>query len=170
MVAQHTTPPHSVCLGGAVLPQGPLTVADLLSGNGFGDATGSQDARGVIDDRFTGRDCAHGGPDYRTQHRGHEAVVCAPSDSQQWAQSLGVQYVPVGPWLRGTARQPTGTVPTAQQRRRDMIEGTVADQFAALTSAAESGCDVVVGGGGLAIAAHSVIGSAVMVSRYVRGP
>jgi vancomycin aglycone glucosyltransferase len=86
---------------------------------------------------------------------GHDAVVCAPPDFQQWAQSLGVRYVPVGPWLRGTARQPTGTVPTAQQRR-DMIEGTVAEQFAALGSAAEAGCDVVVGGGGLAIAAPSI--------------
>lgn len=85
---------------------------------------------------------------------GQEAVVCAPPDFRQWAESLGVAYVPVGPELSGTARRSTGTVPMPEQRRQ-MIESTVAAQFEAVGRAAE-GCDAIVGGGGLAIAARSV--------------
>ncbi|WP_369198262.1 glycosyltransferase [Streptomyces djakartensis] len=85
---------------------------------------------------------------------GHEAVVCAPPDFREWAGSLGVTYVGVGPELRATAMRTEGVVPTAEQRRT-MIEGTVAAQFAAVRAAAE-GCDVIVGGGALAIAAGSV--------------
>ncbi|MDT0469272.1 glycosyltransferase [Streptomyces gibsoniae] len=88
------------------------------------------------------------------QELGQEAVVCAPPDFQEWAESLGIAYVPVGPELHATAKQPTGVVPTPEQRRQ-MIEGTVADQFTTVGSAAD-GCDVIVAGGALAIAAHSV--------------
>ncbi|MDX2642177.1 glycosyltransferase [Streptomyces sp. PA03-1a] len=85
---------------------------------------------------------------------GHEAVVCAPPDFREWAGSLGITYVPVGPALRGTAKQSAGTIPTPEQRRL-MIEGTVAAQFEAVGAAAE-GCDAVVAGGALAVAARSV--------------
>lgn len=85
---------------------------------------------------------------------GHEAVVCAPPDFLGWAESLGVAYVTVGPELRATAKQPRDLMPTPEERRK-MIEGTVADQFQAVRAAVE-GCDVVVGGGALAIAARSV--------------
>ena len=85
---------------------------------------------------------------------GHGAVVCAPPDFQEWAESLGVTYSPVGPELRGTAKQTVKSVPTPEQRRQ-MVEGSVTAQFEAVGAAAE-GCDGVVGGGGLALAAHSV--------------
>ncbi|MEU8515778.1 glycosyltransferase [Kitasatospora sp. NPDC048722] len=85
---------------------------------------------------------------------GQEAVVCAPPDFEEWARSLGIEYVPVGPLLHGTAKRPAGYVPTPEQRRR-MIESTVADQFKAVGTAAD-GCDVIVGGGALAVAARSV--------------
>ncbi|MEV5357767.1 glycosyltransferase [Streptomyces sp. NPDC052693] len=85
---------------------------------------------------------------------GQEAVVCAPPDFREWAESLGVVYVPVGPELRATAKRPRDTALTSDQQRQ-MIEGTVADQFTTVRAAAE-GCDVIVGGGALAIAAHSV--------------
>jgi vancomycin aglycone glucosyltransferase len=85
---------------------------------------------------------------------GQDAVVCAPPDFHDWAESLGVAYVSVGPDVRGTAKQSAGTIPTPEQRRQ-MIEGTVTAQFEAVHAAAE-GCDVIVGGGALAIAAHSV--------------
>ncbi|MBB5120240.1 glycosyl transferase [Streptomyces eurocidicus] len=84
---------------------------------------------------------------------GQEAVVCAPPDFQETAASLGIAYVPVGPELHTTAKS-TGAVFPPEQRRQ-MIEGTIADQFAAVGPAAE-GCDVIVAGGALAIAAHSV--------------
>ncbi|MEW1909334.1 glycosyltransferase [Kitasatospora sp. NPDC085895] len=90
----------------------------------------------------------------RLQELGQETVVVAPPDFRPWAESLGIAYLPVGPELHGTAKQPAGTVPTPEQRRR-MIEGTVAEQFAAVGSAAE-GCDVIVAGGALAVAARSV--------------
>lgn len=85
---------------------------------------------------------------------GHEAVVVAPPDFREWAEGLGVDYRPVGPELRGTARQPAGSPPTEEQRRA-MIAGTVGAQFDALLPVAE-GCGAVVGGGALAIAAGSV--------------
>ena len=56
---------------------------------------------------------------------------CAPPDFQSWAESLGVDYVPVGPELHETAKAAAAGVPTLEQRRR-MIEGTVADQFQAI--------------------------------------
>ncbi|MFI6824590.1 glycosyltransferase [Micromonospora sp. NPDC050187] len=85
---------------------------------------------------------------------GQQVVMCAPPDFQTWAERLGVTYVPVGPRLRGTARRKAGGVPSPEQRRH-MIEGTVTDQFTAVGAAAE-GCDVIVAGGALAIAARSV--------------
>lgn len=89
------------------------------------------------------------------QSRGHEAVVCAPPDFAAWAAELGVEYVPVGPELRPTARPPAApTIPTPEQRQQ-MIDGTVATQFTAIEPVV-GGCDAVVGGGALAIAAHSI--------------
>jgi vancomycin aglycone glucosyltransferase len=85
---------------------------------------------------------------------GHEAVVCAPPDFRAWVDSLGIPFVPVGPELRGTAKQGERVIPSPEQRQR-MIDGTVSAQFAAVAAAAD-GCDVVVGGGALAIAAHSI--------------
>jgi vancomycin aglycone glucosyltransferase len=85
---------------------------------------------------------------------GHDAVVCAPPDFRTWVESLGIRFVPVGPELRGTAAQGE-RVPPSPEQRQQMIDGTVAAQFAAVAEAAD-GCDVIVGGGALAIAAHSV--------------
>ncbi|TQM45019.1 glycosyltransferase [Pseudonocardia cypriaca] len=90
----------------------------------------------------------------RLRSSGHEAVVCAPPDFRAWVESLGIPFVPVGPELRGTAEQGERVLPTPEQRRQ-MIDGTVAAQFAAVAAGAD-GCDAVVGGGALAIAAHSV--------------
>jgi vancomycin aglycone glucosyltransferase len=90
----------------------------------------------------------------RLRFSGHEAVVCAPPDFRAWVESLGIPFVPVGPELRGTAEQGERVLPTPEQRRQ-MIDGTVAAQFAAVAAGAD-GCDVIVGGGALAVAAHSV--------------
>ncbi|WP_344276866.1 glycosyltransferase [Actinomadura napierensis] len=89
----------------------------------------------------------------RLQDLGHEAVVCAPPDFQKWGESLGVEYVPVGPWLQNTGKPEAARIPTAEERQA-MIDGTVAEQFGKVVPAA-GGCDAVVGGGALAIAAHS---------------
>ncbi|WP_232664079.1 glycosyltransferase [Pseudonocardia sp. TRM90224] len=85
---------------------------------------------------------------------GHDAVVCAPPDFQGWAESLGITYVPVGPELRATGKRGADATITPAQARQ-LVEGTVAAQFDAVGAAA-AGCDVVVGGGALAIAAGSI--------------
>lgn len=85
--------------------------------------------------------------------RGHEVIVVAPPDFQEWAEAAGVTYRAVGPRLRGTATRKSSGVPSEEQRRQ-MIEATVSTQFDALTAAGD--CDVVVGGGALAVAAASV--------------
>ncbi|QYN39413.1 glycosyltransferase [Pseudonocardia sp. DSM 110487] len=90
----------------------------------------------------------------RLRAAGHEAVVCAPPDFREWVESLGIPFVPVGPELRGPATQGERVLPTSEQRQQ-MIEGTVVAQFAAVAAAAD-GCDLVVGGGALAIAARSI--------------
>ncbi|WP_169952923.1 glycosyltransferase [Microbispora sp. H11081] len=87
---------------------------------------------------------------------GQEARLCVPPDFRDWAESLGFPVVPIGPELRPTASAAAGAQapPTPEQRRR-MLEGMVAVQFATIPAAAE-GCDLIVGGGALSIAARSV--------------
>ncbi|WP_280340079.1 glycosyltransferase [Nocardia neocaledoniensis] len=99
----------------------------------------------------------------RLRESGHAAVVCAPPDFADQASALGVEYVLVGPPLRGTGR--AGAEPTPEQRRL-LVDGTVAAQFDPLEAAA-TGCDVVVGGGGLAIAARSIAESLAVPYVYV---
>ncbi|UGT56084.1 glycosyltransferase [Nocardia asteroides] len=99
----------------------------------------------------------------RLREFGHAAVVCAPPDFADRASALGVEYVPVGPTLRATARP--GPEPTPEQRRA-LVDGTVAAQFEAVGAAA-AGCEVVVGGGGLAIAARSIAESLAVPYVYV---
>ncbi|MFI7040144.1 glycosyltransferase [Microbispora rosea] len=87
---------------------------------------------------------------------GQEARLCVPPDFRDWVEGLGFPVVPIGPELRPTASAAprVQTPPTPEQRRR-MIEGTVAVQFATIPAAAE-GCDVIVAGGAMSMAAHSV--------------
>lgn len=86
---------------------------------------------------------------------GHEVRMCVPPDFREWIEGLGISVTPVGPELRSTGKaKPSAGIPTLEQRRR-MIEGTVAEQFQTITTAAE-GCDVIVGATALQIAAPSV--------------
>ncbi|MGW4249464.1 glycosyltransferase [Nocardia sp. NPDC004722] len=79
--------------------------------------------------------------------------LCAPPDFRALIGGFGLEFVPVGPEVAkaGAAR---GAVPTPQQRR-DMIAGTVADQFDAVGAAAAD-CELLVGCGALQIAARSI--------------
>ncbi|WP_182908694.1 glycosyltransferase [Microbispora sp. H13382] len=87
---------------------------------------------------------------------GHEARLCVPPDFRGWIEGLGFPVVPIGPELRRTASAaPRAQAPPTPEQRRRMIEGTVAVQFATIPAAAE-GCDVIVGGGAMSMAAHSV--------------
>ncbi|MFC4535771.1 glycosyltransferase [Sphaerisporangium dianthi] len=88
---------------------------------------------------------------------GHEVRVCAPPDFRDLLGALEVPFVPIGPEVRQTASAGPRVVPTPPtlEQRRQMLEGTVAVQFATIPAAAE-GCDVIVGGGAMSIAARSV--------------
>ncbi|MEU6413824.1 glycosyltransferase [Microbispora sp. NPDC046933] len=87
---------------------------------------------------------------------GQEARLCVPPDFRDWIEGLGFPVVPIGPELRPTASAaPRVQAPPTPEQRLRMIEGTVAVQFATIPAAAE-GCDVIVGGGAMSMAAHSV--------------
>lgn len=88
---------------------------------------------------------------------GQEVRICAPPDFGRWVGGLGIPFVPIGPALRSTAKPPLSAhpaLPTSEQARQ-MIEGTVATQFATIPVAAE-GCDVIVGATALQVATRSV--------------
>jgi vancomycin aglycone glucosyltransferase len=83
--------------------------------------------------------------------------VCAPPDFGDWIEEVGIPFVPVGPEVHQTARSSPSAaraLPSPEQRRQ-MVDGTVAAQFATLPATAE-GCDGIVGTTALQIAARSV--------------
>jgi vancomycin aglycone glucosyltransferase len=87
---------------------------------------------------------------------GQEARICAPPDFREWVESFGVSFVPVGQEVRQTASRPFASQgkPTPDQMRQ-LMEETVAGQFAAITAAAKD-CDVLVAGMSLQFALGSV--------------
>ena len=91
------------------------------------------------------------------QRLGHDACLCAPPDFGEWVRGMGIEFVPVGPEVRGTALpRPAGDSggPSAEQMRR-ILDETVAGQFEALTAASE-GYDLMVAGMALQFALRSV--------------
>jgi vancomycin aglycone glucosyltransferase len=93
----------------------------------------------------------------RLRALGQEAHLCVPPDFREWIDSLGIPVAPVGPELRGaTAANPRPTpAPPSLERRRELAEATVANQFEAIAAAAR-GCDVIVAATALQVAARSV--------------
>ncbi|MEO8562350.1 MAG: glycosyltransferase [bacterium] len=86
---------------------------------------------------------------------GQDVHLCVPPDFKEWIEGLAMTVTPIGPALRATGKSnPMATRITAEQRRQ-MIEGTVAAQFETIGAAAR-GCDVIVGGTALQIAAPSI--------------
>src|SRR4051812_6609146 len=86
-----------------------------------------------------------------------EVRLCVPPDFRDWVGSLGIPVTPIGPELRKltACSPPTRPAPLSPERRRQMVEATVATQFATVAEAAQ-GCDVIVGATALQIAARSV--------------
>src|SRR5215207_9369127 len=76
---------------------------------------------------------------------GQEVRLCAPPDFRDWIDGLGLPVAPIGPELRTlTAATPPATpAPLSPERRRQMMEGTVATQFETVAAAAR-GCDIIV--------------------------
>ncbi|UMP06415.1 glycosyltransferase [Amycolatopsis sp. EV170708-02-1] len=93
----------------------------------------------------------------RLRELGREVRLCAPPDFREWAERLGISFAPLGPELRSTAK-PDSAMTKAMatpEGRRAMAEAMVVNQFETMPDAAE-GCDAVVAGMALNIAAHSV--------------
>jgi len=88
---------------------------------------------------------------------GQEVRMCVPPDFRDWIDGLGIPVTPIGPELRTltASSPPAAPAPISPERRREMIEGTVATQFETIAAAAP-GCDVIVGATALQIAAPSV--------------
>lgn len=86
---------------------------------------------------------------------GQEVRLCVPPDFRDWIEQLGIPVTPIGPELRSTAKANPSATPLTPERRRQMVEGTVATQFETIMAAAR-GCDVIVGATALQIAAPSV--------------
>src|SRR5437867_10863611 len=85
---------------------------------------------------------------------GQELRMCVPPDCRDWIDGLGVHVTPIGPELRKLTASSQSAAPAtlSPERRREMIEGTVATQFETIT-AASKGCDIIVGATALQIAA-----------------
>ena len=86
---------------------------------------------------------------------GQEVRLCVPPDFREWIEGLGFPVTPIGPELRSTGRASPSSAPPTPEQIRQMMEGTVAAQFATIGAAAE-GCDAIVGATALQIAAPSV--------------
>jgi vancomycin aglycone glucosyltransferase len=88
---------------------------------------------------------------------GQEVRLCVPPDFRDWIDGLGLPVTPIGPELRKlTASSPPATpAPLSPERRRQMVEATVATQFETIAAAGQ-GCDAMVGATALQIAAPSV--------------
>jgi len=87
---------------------------------------------------------------------GQEARICAPPDFREWVESFGISFVPVGQEVRQTASRPFAAQgPPTPEQMRQLMEETVAGQFAAIKEAARD-CDVLVAGMSLQFALRSV--------------
>jgi vancomycin aglycone glucosyltransferase len=95
-----------------------------------------------------------------------EARICAPPDFREWVEGFGIPFFAIGPEVRSTANASPGAnpAPPTPEQIRAMMEGTVVTQFETIPNAAE-GCDVIVAGNALQIAARSV--AEIMGLRYV---
>jgi vancomycin aglycone glucosyltransferase len=86
---------------------------------------------------------------------GHEVRLCVPPDFRDWIEGLGMPVTPIGPEVRSTGKASPSATPPSPEKRRQMIEATVAAQFEVITAAAQD-CDAIVAATALQIAARSV--------------
>ncbi len=88
---------------------------------------------------------------------GHRARLCAAPNFQEWIESYGLEFVPIGPDLKkltgGTVRG-TPVLPSQEQLQK-MADESVREQFRVLGETAR-GCDLLVGAGALQIALRSI--------------
>jgi vancomycin aglycone glucosyltransferase len=91
------------------------------------------------------------------QEQGALARVCAAPNFQTWIETLGLEFIPMGPDLRAFSAGSAGTARQRPTRRqaREMIQKSTADSFAVLGRAAED-CAALVVGGALQTAGRSI--------------
>jgi vancomycin aglycone glucosyltransferase len=93
------------------------------------------------------------------QALGHRALICAAPNFQTWVESFGVEFTPIGPdleqWTRASAQAPAPKQAPTEEQRRQLASLHVTDQFRVMTQAAQ-GCDLIIVGGVLQTAGHSV--------------
>src|SRR5262245_28463880 len=87
--------------------------------------------------------------------RGAEVRICAPPDFRDWIASFEIPVVSIGPELRPLTAAKGSRPSFSPEQRRQLARDSVAAQFETVTAAAR-GCDVVIAGGALQIAARSV--------------
>jgi vancomycin aglycone glucosyltransferase len=85
---------------------------------------------------------------------GQEVRLCAPPDFRDWIDSFGIPVTPIGPEVRRFAASATAA-PPSPERRRQLVEATIATQFETISAAAQ-GCDIILAATALQIAARSV--------------
>lgn len=90
---------------------------------------------------------------------GHTARVCAAPNFQQWVESYGIDFVPIGPdlekWTRARAATPTPPQKPMPEQARQFVRHTVDEQFQVVGEAAQ-GCDLILVGGVLGLAGRSI--------------
>ena len=86
---------------------------------------------------------------------GQEVHFCVPPDFRVWIESMGMTVTPIGPTLRATGKARPMSAPHTPEQRQQLMAGTVATQFATITTAAQ-GCDMIVGATALQLAAPSI--------------
>jgi vancomycin aglycone glucosyltransferase len=88
---------------------------------------------------------------------GHDATLCAAPDFKSWIESFGIKHVPVGPPLKGfSMRAPSGKrIKFSKAQAKQMVEGSVRNQFQVMGEAAK-GADLVVVAGALQTAGRSI--------------
>lgn len=91
------------------------------------------------------------------QALGHSIALCVAPNFQQWVESFGFGYHPIGPDLKQFMNRPLPAKPSPPTlaQRRQLAAGTVREQFRVLSEAARD-CDLLVGGGALQIALRSI--------------
>lgn len=93
------------------------------------------------------------------QAMGHRALICAAPNFQTWVESFGVEFAPIGPdleqWTRSSAQAPKPAQKPTEEQRRQFASHHVMDQFRVVTQVAQ-GCDLMVVGGVLQTAGHTV--------------
>jgi len=92
--------------------------------------------------------------------------VCAPPDFQEWIEAFAIPAIPIGPMLRpltATSAPILSSRPSFEVMQK-LVSASVATQFDTITEAAR-GCDVLLAGGALQVAARSV--TQLLGSRYV---